>query len=214
MRYVEHAGHPHHVNYVATCAACRCDRCRLTAAVRDPVASPKKLPIFVQNEADAATIRADGFVDGRVLIENTDLDGITLIKTHGQHGSDAAVAAIAEMLGQVCDVDFKHPREKTLHLAGDTVWNRYVEESLQKHSPDVVVVNCGDAQLIGLGSIIMDKDDVREVQKAAPRATILASHMEAINHCVLSRKELREFIQEKGIAERVLVPEDGEVCAF
>ncbi len=175
---------------------------------------PKALPLFAQNEKDAADIRAAGFADVRVLTDRTAFDGITLAKTPGQHGSDAALAAIGEILGEVCGVVFKHPDEKTLYIAGDTVWNRHVEESLAKHTPDIVVLNCGDARVIGVGSILMGKQDVLEAHKAVSDATILASHMEAVNHCVLSRRELREFVGEKGIAERVLVPEDGETCVF
>lgn len=175
---------------------------------------PKDLMIFAQNEKDAADIRAAGFADVRVLTENTNFHGITLVKTSGQHGSDAIMAAMGDFLGEVCGVVFKHPDEKTLYLAGDTVWNHHVEESLEKHRPDVIILNCGDAQVIGLGSITMGKQDVHEVQKAAPAATIIACHMESVNHCVLSRKALREFAREKGIASRVLVPEDGETCEF
>lgn len=175
---------------------------------------PKNLPVFVQNEADAEAIRTDGFTDIRVLTESSEFDGIAMIKTPGQHGSDAALAVIGELMGQVCGVIFRHPDEKTLYLAGDTVWNHYVEETLAKYAPDVVIVNCGDAQVIGIGSIIMGTQDVYEVVKAVPEATIIASHMEAINHCVLSRNDLRQFADERGIADRVLVPEDGEVCEF
>jgi hypothetical protein len=60
----------------------------------------------------------------------------------------------------------------------------------------------------------MDKEDVYEVYKAAPKATIIASHMESVNHAMLSRKELQEFISEKGMTQRVLVPADGETCVF
>jgi hypothetical protein len=38
--------------------------------------------------------------------------------------------------------------------------------------------------------------------------------MEAVNHGMLSRKELREFLEEKGMTPRVLVPEDGETLRF
>jgi L-ascorbate metabolism protein UlaG (beta-lactamase superfamily) len=47
---------------------------------------PKDMLIFTQNEKDAAAIQAQGFSNIRVLGENTDFDGITLIKTPGQHG--------------------------------------------------------------------------------------------------------------------------------
>ncbi len=105
---------------------------------------------------------------------------------------------------------FSHPAEKTLYLAGDTVWNAQVEQALQRHQPEVVILNCGDAQVPGLGSIIMGKEDVAAVYQAAPQATLIASHMEAVNHALLSRHELRDYIGKQGMATRVLVPEDGE----
>ncbi len=181
-------------------------------AARDSL--PKDTPLFVQNEKDATAIRAAGLTDVRVLSADTDFDGVNLTKTPGQHGSDEAMQKIGARLGTVCGVVFRHPDEKTLYLAGDTVWNRYVDESLSKHAPDVIILNCGDAQIIGLGSIIMGKQDVLEVYRAAPGATIVASHMEAVNHGMLSRKELREFLEEKGMTPRVLVPEDGETLWF
>ena len=175
---------------------------------------PKGLPVFAQDEKDATDIRAAGFADVRVLSAETVFDGITLIKTPGQHGSDEAMEMIGDRLGTVCGVVFRHPEEKTLYLAGDTVWNRHVEESLGKHAPDIIILNCGDAQIVGLGSIIMGKQDVLQVHRATPKSTIVASHMEAVNHGMLSRKELREFVEEKGVTGRVLVPEDGETLRF
>jgi L-ascorbate metabolism protein UlaG (beta-lactamase superfamily) len=175
---------------------------------------PKGMLIFAQNEEDAAAIQAAGFGNTRVLTDSTEFDGITLIKTPGQHGTDQAYAVIGEILGSVCGVVFRHPDEKTLYLAGDTIWNRYVEENLKSYQPDVVVLNCGDAQIPRLGSIIMGKEDVYRVHQATPGAIILASHMESVNHSMLSRQELREFITERGMTQRVLVPEDGESVGF
>jgi hypothetical protein len=51
------------------------------------------------------------------------------------------------------------------------------------------------------------------VYKASPNAKIIASHMEAVNHWTLSRKELKSFINEKGISN-ILVPADGESYSF
>ncbi len=175
---------------------------------------PKDMLIFVQNEKDAADIQAQGFSNIRVLEENTFFNGITLIKTPGRHGEEKTVADWADLLGLVSGVVFKHPDEKTFYIAGDTVWYEGVEENLQKYEPDVVVLNSGDAQILGYSPIIMDKKDVYEVFKAAPKATIIASHMESVNHAMLSRKELREFLSEKNMTQRVLVPEDGEAYSF
>jgi hypothetical protein len=38
--------------------------------------------------------------------------------------------------------------------------------------------------------------------------------MEAVNHSVLTRAELRAFSEKTGMADRLLVPEDDEVYAF
>lgn len=174
---------------------------------------PKHLPILTQHEQDRELIRSQGFTDVR-LLNGAQFNGTSLVQTLGQHGSDAAIDAMGEILGEVCGVVFKHPKEKTVYLAGDTVWNQYVQDSLKKHDPDVVILNAGDAQVIGLGSIIMGKQDVYEVFKAAPKATLIATHMESVNHAVLTREELREFSAEKGMTDRLLVPEDGEVYSL
>jgi L-ascorbate metabolism protein UlaG (beta-lactamase superfamily) len=174
---------------------------------------PRRLPLFAQNEIDAAALRADGFEDVH-LIDGASFGGIGLRRTGGQHGSDQVMAAIGDRMGEVSGVVFSHPGEPTLYVAGDTVWNRYVEDSLAAHRPDVVVLNCGDAQVPGLGKIIMDQHDLAKVAQAAPQAAIVASHLEAVNHCVLSRAALRGFLDQEGLSGRVLVPEDGEVCVF
>lgn len=177
---------------------------------------PRGLPVHAQNEVDAAAIRADGFTDVRTLSAEGDtlFDGIRIAQTRGQHGSDAVMAVIGARMGEVSGVVLRHPDEPTLYIAGDTVWNAHVAAALETYDPDVVVLNCGDAQVPGLGPIIMDLDDVGQVVRAAPRATIVASHLEAVNHCVLARTELRAWVDGQDLGGRVLVPDDGEAYEF
>ncbi|RZK32246.1 MAG: MBL fold metallo-hydrolase, partial [Hymenobacter sp.] len=40
--------------------------------------------------------------------------------------------------------------------------------------------------------------------------TLIATHLEAVNHAVLTRQQLRAFAQEQGMASQLLVPQDGE----
>ena len=177
---------------------------------------PKTMPLFVQNAADAADLRAVGFRDVRVLDRGTGYGDIRLSKTSGRHGSEAtcAVPEMAARLGEVCGVVFRHAAEKTVYVAGDTVWNRLVRANLKAFAPDIVVVNAGWAQADGHGAIIMGAEDVLNVHRAAPEASIVATHMEAINHCVLSRAALRTFAEKKGFADKLLVPGDGESLVF
>lgn len=43
---------------------------------------------------------------------------------------------------------------------------------------------------------------------------IIVSHMAAVNHWILSRGELKNFIYEKGIASHALAPDDGQSYNF
>lgn len=178
------------------------------AAAKDLL--PRDMLIFSQNEEDAEEIRSSDFADVRILDHAVDFGGVRLIKTAGQHGSDQALAVMGDVFGRVCGVVFWHPDEKTVYLAGDTVWNHHVQDAISGYAPEIIIVNSGDAQLVGLGSILMGKKDVLAVHKAAPWATIVATHMEAVNHATLSRKELRTFLEEHGASANVIILEDGK----
>ena len=49
---------------------------------------------------------------------------------------------------------------------------------------------------------------------ATPVSANTASHMEAINHCLLTRAALKEYARDNQIAQFVNVPEDGETLTF
>jgi len=171
---------------------------------------PKDIKMFVQNEEDAINVRKDGFQNVEVLHEDTVYEGIQLIKTKGEHGR----GEILKRTGLVCGVVFKHQNEKTLYVAGDTVWYDAIQEVIHTNNPEIIAVNGGDNQFYEGGSLVMGKEDIYELSQAAPNSQIIVSHMEAVNHWTLSRKELRRFIDEKGISSFVLVPEDGESYSF
>lgn len=173
-------------------------------------ALPNDIKMFVQNEEDAQVIKNDCFTNVEVLQEDTMFEDVQLIKTKGEHGR----GEILKLAGLVCGVVFKHPNEKTLYVAGDTVWYDSVQEVNNTHKPEVIVVNAGDNQFLEGGSLVMGKDDVYEVYKAAPNAKIISVHMEAVNHWTLSREELKSFAKDKGISANVLVPNDGESYSF
>ena len=170
----------------------------------------KDIKMFAQNEQNRVEILSNSFQNVEVLREDTFFEGIQLIKTKGEHGR----GEILKRTGLVCGVVLKHPMEKTLYIAGDTVWYEAVKRVIDTHTPDIIVVNAGDNQFFEGGSLIMGKDDVYEVYKAAPDEKIISVHMEAVNHWTLSREELKGFINEKGMTFNVLVPNDGEYYTF
>lgn len=168
------------------------------------------LPLFVQNEADLATIVAWGFSDVRILSDRgTTFGQLTLTRVPAQHGLTPATDC-----GPASGVVFTAATEPTLYLAGDTVWYEGVAANLERFRPSVTVLNCCGATLRSRGRIIMDEEDVLAVCQAAPWTRVVASHMETVNHGNISREYLRTFVDRLGVGKQVLIPADGETLEF
>jgi len=138
------------------------------------------------------------------------VQGVRFTRTDGKHGRLLA----GRMAGYVSGFILSAPGEPVLYLTGDTVWCKETAEAVKKHRPDVIVVNSGGARLLIGGAITMDSGDVIKTCRAAPGARIVAVHMEAVNHCRLTRSALKEQLKKAGLADRVLIPADGETLSF
>ena len=171
---------------------------------------PKGIKIFVQDLSDKSKIEKSGFTNVEILTENSSFGDIKLSKTKAQHGK----GYILKIAGFVCGLVLKHTTEKTLYIAADTVWYEGVQEAIDQHHPEIIVLNGGNNQFAFGGQVIMNKKDVHTVHQAIPSATIIVSHMEGVNHNTLTRKELKEFLSEQGITDKVNVPEDGQSYTF
>ena len=187
----------------------------------DPVAMeviPKDLKMFAQNEDEANEMKKVGFKNVEVLKEEGTLfEGIKLTKTPAKHYSDDSLLDIYSKLQfthKASGVIFNHSEEKSLYIMGDTVWYDEIKTVLNKYTPDVVVVNAGNAQILDGRYLIMSKEDFYEAVKVAPNAQFVASHMEGVNHLMVSRKDLREYAVEKEFSDKLLIPTDGETCEF
>ncbi|WP_082493479.1 MBL fold metallo-hydrolase [Massilia sp. Leaf139] len=184
-------------------------------------ALPKDIPMFVQNEDDAAGIRRDGFTDVRVLGADSAFRGVRLHPVTGQHGSETHMAMLGSFLGETVGVVLRGEGDegdegKTVYIAGDTVWTPEVDRAIATWQPDIIVLNTGYARIEGFdGAIIMGKEDLKRAHDAAPGATVIGIHMEAFNHMMQSRRELLDYVRDTGMdAARVLVPDDGQAYRF
>jgi len=158
------------------------------------------VPLFCQpEEADAFT--DEGFTDVRPVEHETSFDGVTIHRTPGRHGH----GELAEQMGPVSGFVFE--ADETVYVAGDTVWYDPLADTLDRFEPDLVVLNGGEARFEQGQPITMGIEDISAVRDATD-ATVVVVHMEAINHCLLTRDELR------GATEAVNVPEDGEMISL
>lgn len=170
---------------------------------------PHELPVLCQ-DGDGETIAAQGFKHISVIDDSEELQfqGVTLKRTGGQHGTEE----IGKLMGKVSGFVLRAEGEPTLYLAGDTIWCEEVKHALDVYTPEVVVVNAGGAQFLTGGHITMNEQDVVELCRYIPSASVIAVHMEAINHCLVTRAQLKERLEQEGLLERVSLPLDGEWC--
>lgn len=169
---------------------------------------PKSLPLFCQPE-DRSRIEETGF-DAVQPVDQTALwQGVQIMRAGGQHGR----GEIGRMMAPVSGFVLKASGEPVVYIAGDTIWCAEVEEAIAQHQPDIIIVNTGAAQFLEGGPITMTAAGVISVAQAAPQATIIAVHTEAINHCLLTRSALREAVDVAGVGGCVQIPRDGEIIS-
>lgn len=152
---------------------------------------PRDVPVFCQPE-DEERLAGLG-LDARAVADELDWDGLRLVRTAGRHGHGDLVEALGPVSGFVMD---------GLYLAGDTVWCPEVEDAIERHRPRAAVVNGSGACFVEGGPLVMTSADVCEVVARVP--TVVVVHLEAIDHCLETRAEVRAAVPG------ALVPEDGE----
>src|SRR5262249_37162074 len=150
--------------------------------------------------------QAQGFEDVRPVDRSSVWKDIQIIRTGGQHGKGAIAKAMAPVSGFV----LRAAGQVTVYIAGATIWCEEVQCALREHRPAVVVVNSGAAQFLEGDPVTMSSDDVIATCQAAPRSRIVAVHMEAINHCLLTRADLAFQLEAARVREQVEIPNDGE----
>jgi L-ascorbate metabolism protein UlaG (beta-lactamase superfamily) len=153
---------------------------------------PRDVPVFCQ-PADAQRLRALG-LDARPIEQELYWNGLRLARTGGRHSLDPSVEpALGPISGFVLG---------DLYIASDSVWCDEVAAALARWQPRIAVVNAGAARFLGSGPISMTAADVAEV--TARVSVTVAVHLEAMNHCPMTRAELRAAVPD------ALVLEDGE----
>lgn len=165
----------------------------------------KDLPLICQ-PGNEEKIRGFGFEDVTTLTSELIWNGIRLTRRDGSHG----LGPVVEKMGPVIGFSLEAEGEPSLYWTGDTVLYPPVAETIAATKPDIIVTHsCGarwDGELI-----VMDDKQTVEVARSAPKAKVIATHMEALDHATIDRATLRSAAEAAGIdASRLLIPADGE----
>jgi L-ascorbate metabolism protein UlaG (beta-lactamase superfamily) len=166
----------------------------------------KEIPFFCQPH-DEARMADAGFRNVIPVVASHAWEGITIARTDGLHGT----GKIVELTGAVSGFVLQADGEPTVYWVGDSIWCEQVENTIHTFKPDIIITHSGGAEIPGYGYIIMDDEQTITTAKAAPEAVVVAVHMEALDHCRVSRKTLRKKADQEAISSsRLMIPEDGE----
>ncbi len=169
-----------------------------------------KVPIFCQ-PGDAERILEHGFQSVTVVEDELDWQNIKIERTTGVHGT----GVWAERMGAVSGFRFAAPGEPSIYWAGDTIWYEAVAKIISIHKPDVIITHSSGARFKDSDPIVMDAEQTLEVCKAAPDSTVIAVHMEALDHGSVTRQALCTLAKAADIPDTQLrIPADGESLEF
>jgi len=133
---------------------------------------PKGLPVLCQPE-DSARIGDVGFSSVAPIEAELERRGVRFARTGGRHGT----GEIGQRMGPVSGFVLRLGGEPSLYIAGDTIWCPEVADALERHRPDVTIVNAGAAQFLTGDPITMTAADVGQVCRTLPSTRVIAVHM-------------------------------------
>ncbi len=175
----------------------------------DPLARsllPKAVPLFCQ-PWDREEIQLEGFTDVRPVEGSARWQEATITRVPAVHGS----GAVLQDMGRASGFVLRKQGEPTVYWVGDSLWCEEVARTIERFQPQVVITHSSGAVWARGVLIVMDAAQTLEVCRAAPRSTVIAVHLEALDHGTVSRRQLREEAEAAGIApQRLLIPQDGE----
>jgi L-ascorbate metabolism protein UlaG (beta-lactamase superfamily) len=125
------------------------------------------------------------------------------------HGRGMIGKFMAHGYGYVIDL----PGEPKLYLAGDTLLTDQVRRCLGHLQPDVSVLPAGGAAFDLGQEILMGLEDILEAA-ALTKGLVVANHLEALDHCPVTRIELLAKAAALNLGSRILAPQDGETLRF
>jgi L-ascorbate metabolism protein UlaG (beta-lactamase superfamily) len=166
---------------------------------------------FLCAPADRETLAGHGFTALQAIDEALEHGGLEMVRVAARHTLDHD---LEEALGAGSGYVLRASGAPVVYVMGDCVWCPEAARTIDRLAPDVIVANAGAARFTQGGHITMTSEDVIALARHAPNATVVAVHMEAINHCAMTRDELRRHATAAGVGTRVRIPADGEVLPF
>jgi L-ascorbate metabolism protein UlaG (beta-lactamase superfamily) len=134
---------------------------------------------------------------------NQFFDG-TIELVNARHGTGPIAAFMEHGVGYFIQL----PETPSLYIMGDTILTEEIKQFIQNKKPEYIVAPMGMAKF-DLGSpILLTEKEIIELARLS-QGKIIANHMDALDHCRITRVRLGEMVAEHAI-QNILIPRDGE----
>jgi L-ascorbate metabolism protein UlaG (beta-lactamase superfamily) len=135
--------------------------------------------------------------------------GGTILGVPARHG----YGFVAKPMGNVIGFHLELPNTPTLYISADTIYTDAVDKVLFELKPDITVLASGTAQFDFGKPLIMNSEDIIKFVKNSPKK-VYANHIESLNHCPMTRIQLKTLLAKHKLLDKVCIPEDGETIVF
>ncbi|TDQ29802.1 MBL fold metallo-hydrolase [Tenacibaculum caenipelagi] len=176
---------------------------------------PKDILIFCQ-PFDVEKLKSKGFTNLQSIEQVVNWFGIS-IKRYEAHHHEGATGAMPFGESSSFSLAFK---EDTIFITGDAILDSLLKRALKSEKPTCIIANTGECTFSKPNPVLepgkhmtLTKEELLKIAIENKKAILIAIHMDAINHCGLTKEELRLFLkeQEKSIQGKTLIPNEGEV---
>lgn len=169
---------------------------------------PKDILIYCQ-PGDDEMLKEKGFTNVQMIDSEVEWGNISITRFPANH----AEGFLREQSGKSSSYYIQTEKE-SLFLTGDAILDELLENSLKETQANIIIANAGSAKFILGKPITLTSDALKSITQLLPDARIIAVHMDAINHCRLTKDELGKLIAEENLTKDIYVPNEGDILSF
>jgi L-ascorbate metabolism protein UlaG (beta-lactamase superfamily) len=170
---------------------------------------PKNILVFCQ-PVDEAKLNKKGFINVQVIDNNIEWGKISIKRFPANHAEEFL---LKKALGKSSSY-FLQTESDSLFITGDAILDQLLVNSLEKIKPNSIIVYSGSAQFLFGKPITLTYNSLKRIRLLLPEAKIMAVHLDAINHCLLSKDELRKSIIRDNLTMDIIIPNEGDMLSI
>ncbi|GAU78323.1 MBL fold metallo-hydrolase [Fusibacter sp. 3D3] len=169
---------------------------------------PKDMGLICQPQ-DTSKFKAMGFHNLYPIETSITIGNVEITRVPGQHGT----GEIANLMGTSSGYILKCSHQPTLYLTGDTIYYDAIAQTLDDYKPELILAFTGGARFNVGDPITLTPEDVQSIRLRASKATLICTHLEALNHCLTTRTNLKDYLisHSDNIEGSFIIPADGEL---